>query len=73
MTALQSISDIITTGLNKKKPVERTVMVAIDLSKAFDTVGHEILITDISKLKMNDNIQRFPVDYFSGSRKVYIC
>ena len=66
VTALQSISDIITTGLNKKKPVERTVMVAIDLSKAFDTVDHEILITDISKLKMNENIKRFLVEYLSG-------
>ena len=56
VTALQSISYIITTGLNKKKPVERTVIVAIDLSKAFDTVDHEILITDISILKMNRHL-----------------
>jgi len=41
-------------------------MVAIDLYKAFNTVDHEISITDIYKLKMNENIRRFVVDYLSG-------
>ena len=35
--ALQEISDYVTDGLNRPKPRHRTVLVAIDLSKAFDT------------------------------------
>ena len=41
VTALQQISDHITLGLNQEKPVNHTVLVAIDLSKAFDTVNHK--------------------------------
>ena len=52
VTALQDISNHITNGLNQRKPVDRTVAVAIDLSKAFDTVNHEILITEVSKLDL---------------------
>ena len=52
-------SDHITKELNQKKPVERTMAVAIDLSKAFDTVNHELLITEISKLNLNGHVKRF--------------
>ena len=65
-TALQEITSHIKHGLNKKKPVDRTVMVAIDLSKAFDTVDHEILIKDIATLPLNAHIKRFLAAYLHG-------
>ena len=70
-TALQQISDHITNGLNMKKPVNRTVLVAIDLSKAFDTVNHEILLNDIMELPLNDRIKRFLFAYLRG-RQTYV-
>ena len=65
-TALQNISNKITNGLNQNKPVDRTVAVAIDLSKAFDTVNHEILITEIYNLQLNGHIKRFLSSYLRG-------
>ena len=65
-TALHEISEHITKGLNIKRPVDRTVLVALDLSRAFDTVNHDILLTDISKLNLNANIKRFLCAYLRG-------
>ena len=70
-TALQNIANHITTGLNRKRPAQRTVLVAIDLSKAFDTVNHEILIQDILELNLNQHIKRFLSCYLRG-RQTYV-
>ena len=66
VTALQDITGHIRDGLNKKKPVDRTVMVAIDLSRAFDTVNHELLIQDVLLLPLNNRIKRFIAAYLRG-------
>ena len=71
LTALQDISEHITKGLNKKPPVDRTVSVAIDLSKAFDTVDHTQLLKDIEDLQLNDHIKRFLCAYIRG-RSTYV-
>ena len=65
-TALHTINNFITTGLNMKKPVERTVSVAIDLSKAFDTVDHHLLLQDIKSLPLNSYVTRFLCAYLRG-------
>ncbi len=46
---LSNFSEHTTKGLNKKPPVDRTVSVAIDLSKAFDTVDHTQLLKDMAE------------------------
>lgn len=43
-TALHHITDFIQRGLNEKAPNKRSVMVALDLFRAFDTVSHSILL-----------------------------
>ena len=43
-SALLQLSTDIETGFNQRKPPDRTVCVAIDLTDAFDTVSHNILI-----------------------------
>ena len=70
-TALQEITDHIKTGLNMKKPANRTVLVAVDLSKAFDTVNHETLLREISELNLNANIKRWIFSYIRG-RQTYV-
>uniref|UniRef100_A0A1I8NKY0 Reverse transcriptase domain-containing protein n=1 Tax=Musca domestica TaxID=7370 RepID=A0A1I8NKY0_MUSDO len=42
-TALHAISTHVSRGLNQNRPCDRTVMVALNLSKAFDTVNHATL------------------------------
>ena len=37
-TALQDVVDYIIAGLNQKQPIDSTVLVAIDLACAFNTV-----------------------------------
>ena len=70
-TALQDIIEYIKHGLNKNKPVDRTVLVAVDLTCAFDTVSHEILLKDISNLPLNPFIKRFLAGYLRG-RKTFV-
>ena len=70
-TALQELNIKITNGLNQKKPVNRTVAIAIDLSRAFDTVDHDLLLEDILELQLNDNIKRFLCAYLRG-RQTYV-
>ena len=41
LTALNEFNDDITNGFNKKAPPDRTVLLQLDLSKAFDMVSHE--------------------------------
>ena len=65
-TALQEIKAHIEKGLNKSRPVERTVSVAIDLTQAFDTVNHEILLKDIHELDLNHHLKRFLTAYLRG-------
>ena len=70
-SALQNINSNITSGLNRNKPVNRTVVVAIDLSRAFDTVDHDILMNDLYHLNINDRIKRFLCAYIRG-RQTYV-
>ena len=70
-TALKSIINHVHTGLNRKKPSHRTVSVAIDLSRAFDTVDHQILLDDIKQLDLNCYTKRFLCAYLRG-RQTYV-
>ena len=70
-TALHAIHHQVTTGLNQKKPASRTLMVAIDLSKAFDCVNHDILIEDLHQSTLPGGIKRWVSAYLRG-RQTYV-
>lgn len=56
----------ISDGLNQKKQPHRTILVAIDLSKAFDTVNHYILLQDIPATTIPNNYKRWITNYLRG-------
>jgi hypothetical protein len=70
-TALHTLNNIITTGFNKHKPPQRTITIALDMSKAFDTISHHLLIEKLIRI---DNIPakiiKFIANYMRG-RKCY--
>ena len=66
VSALQETTSFIERGLNSKKPAQRTVLVAIDLSKAFDTVCLEQLLKDILHLDLCQTLKKFLAAYLRG-------
>ena len=51
--------------------MNRTITVAIDLSRAFDTIDHDILLSDIKDLQLNGHIKQFLCAYLRG-RQTYV-
>ena len=66
MTALNEFNQNISKGFNKKKPADRTVLLQIDLSKAFDMVSHQKLLKDINNTTLPDPIKRWLNSYLRG-------
>ena len=64
-SALLQLSTQVATGFNQRKP-ERTVAVAIDISKAFDTVDHTLLIEMLSNSDLPHNVTRWLSAYLRG-------
>ena len=58
-TALHAIHDHIQRGLNEKRPNKRTVMVALDLTRAFDVVNIGILMKIILETTLPQTIKRW--------------
>ena len=65
-SALNEISTAITDGFNKKPPAERTLLVALDFSKAFDLVSHNILLADINRPSLPGYLTRWLACYLHG-------
>merc|ERR1712030_295846 len=51
-------------------PIRRTVSMAVDFSKAFDTVNHTTLLTDIHNTNMEHNTIRWLTTYLRGRTAV---
>ncbi len=66
ITALHQLHDSIASGFNQKKPAHRTVVVALDLSKAFDMVDHNTLLADVLQSSLPNNIIRWLSTYLRG-------
>lgn len=65
-TALHQIHGHISYGLNQKQPCRRTIMVALDMSRAFDTVALETLLDDIFDTTLPPRIKRWTYNYLIG-------
>jgi hypothetical protein len=70
-TALHNITDTIIKGFNDKRPPKRTILVSLDMSKAFDNVDLHILINKLHKTNINNTLIKFISNYIKG-RKGYV-
>ena len=70
-TALNCIVNRTKTGLNNKKPCDRTLLVALDLTAAFDTVDHQLLLDDVVSSNLSNNTKRWIASYHQG-RQTYV-
>ena len=66
VTALNIITSDIKRGLNASKPCQRSLMVALDLTAAFDTVDHNILLRDILGAPIPNSTKRWVASYLQG-------
>ena len=66
VTALNEFNINVTNGFNKIRPPDRTVLLQIDLSKAFDMVSHNKLIADIDNSSMPGAFKRWFTCYLRG-------
>lgn len=69
ISALTSLTDNILNELNNNKYVP---LLLLDLSKAFDTVDHDILLYKIKHIGLDENLQSIVCDYLSN-RKFVVC
>jgi hypothetical protein len=70
VTALHSLTQHITRGFNQKQPPSRTIAIALDMSKAFDTVNLYKLIDKLSKIPIPPTLTKYISNYIKG-RKGY--
>ena len=68
ISALNEISAAITDGFNKTPPAERTPLIALDLSKAFDLVSHNTLLADINRSSLPGYVTHWLACYLHGGQ-----
>ncbi len=66
VSALLNITDTIANGFNRPKPAHRTIIVALDLSKAFDSISHQKLLNKIVSTNLHPSITRWLSNYLHG-------
>ena len=65
-TALNNINNTVATGFNQPIPPTRTIAVALDMSKAFDTVNIHTLIEKFTQTNIPHTILRYIANYIKG-------
>ena len=69
-TALLPIANAVQRGFNKEKPHDRTTLLALDLSKAFDCINHTLLLQKLLNSPLHRNIKRWLKTYLRGRQAV---
>ena len=67
-TALSTITANIAAGFSRKKPVNRTVLVALDLTAAFDNVDHQQLLDCVFHTNIPAAIRLWLYNYMQNRR-----
>ena len=71
-SALLQLTTDVAVGFNQRKPPDRTVCVAVDLSAAFDTVCHNNLLSKINRSQLPPATARWLSCYLRG-RQAKTC
>ena len=71
-SALLQLTRDVAVGFNQRKPPDRTVCVAVDLSPAFDTVCHNNLLSKINRSQLPPTTARWLSCYLRG-RQAKTC
>ena len=71
-SALLQLTTDVAVGFNQRKPPDRTVCVAVDLSAAFDTVCHNNLLSKINRSQLPSATARWLSCYLRG-RQAKTC
>ena len=69
ITAVQTINTTITTGFNKKKSHERIISIALDMSKAFDTVHLHKFLHKSTQANLPNIVIKFLSNYIRGRKQ----
>ena len=72
-SALLPISSRVITGFNERKHPTRTIAIAVDISEAFDTVSHSLLIEMINRSRLWRNLVRWLVAYLPQPSSTTLC
>ena len=65
-TLLTKLTQDMTEGFNHNRPHKRTLLIAIDISKAFDATPRHLLINKIYNTNLHNNSKRWLANYLSG-------
>ena len=60
----------VATGFNQRRPVHGTICVAVDLTAAFDTVNHNLLLSNIARSTLPDATCRWLSNYIGCRQSV---
>ena len=70
VTALHTLNNTVAKGFNQMVPPARTITIALDMSKAFDTVNKHTLNRKLLQTNIPGAIIKFIANYIKG-RKAY--
>ena len=70
VTALHTLNNTVEKGFDQMAPPARTITVALDMSKAFDTINIYTLIRKLLQTNIPGTIIKFIANYIKG-RKAY--
>ena len=70
VTALHTLNNIVAKGFNQMAPPARTITVAFDMSKAFNTINIHTLIRKLLQTNIPGTIIKLIANYIKG-RKAY--
>ena len=72
-SALLQLTSDIAIGFNQRKLPHRTVCVAVDLTAAFDTVYHNVLLSKIVRSTLPEATCRWLSNYLRGRQSITSC